>query len=146
MTPSLPDRDVIRNKLHVIDESLGILRTLPDVNARRLGDEPITRAAVERLLSRIVDQAVEINSHVASSRLGRAPGSYRESFQMAREAGAITAELSDELMPSVAMRNIIVHGYVNLDLERVAQSVPLALDQYQRYVSSVAGFLLSLDG
>lgn len=122
-----------------------VLESVGDLTAERLADEPLVRAAVERLLSRVVDQAVEINSHIAATRLGHAPGEYRESFQLARDAGAIDAALCDQLMQSVGLRNVIVHGYANLDLDRVARSVPLALEQYRRYVSSVAAFAISLD-
>lgn len=67
MTPSLPDHDVIRNRLRVIEDSLDALAGAGEPDADRLGSDPIMRAAIERLLSRIVEQAVEINSHLAAT-------------------------------------------------------------------------------
>lgn len=143
MTPTQPDRDVIRNRLTVIEGSLDVLATLGDVTADRLRTDPVVAAAVERLLSRVVDQAVEINSHIAAARLGRAPSEYRESFRLLQSAGVLPADLTDELMRSVAMRNVIVHGYIDLDVDLVAAAVPLARDQYRQYVTAIAAFLLS---
>lgn len=39
------------------------------------------------------------------------------------------------------MRNAIVHAYVDLDFERVANAVPLAIKDYGGYVDAVTRFL-----
>ena len=138
MTPPRVDVDVVRNKLDAIEWTCGVLASLGGVDAQRLDTDPIVAAAVERLLGRLVDLAVDINSHVASARLGRAPAEYRESFDLAVEAGLIDDALADRLKPSVGMRNAIVHEYVRLDLERVAAAVPVAIEVYRQFVTAVA--------
>lgn len=141
MTPRRVDVDVVHSKLDAIAETLGVLASIGDVDAHRLIGDPVVAAAVERLLGRLVDLAVDVNTHVASARLRRAPVEYRESFDLAAEAGLIDAALADRLKPSVGMRNAIVHEYVCLDLERVAAAVPSAVDLYRRFVTAVASNL-----
>ena len=138
MTPSRVDADIVRNKLDAIERSCGVLASIGEVDARRLVADPIVAAAVERLLGRVVDLAVEVNSPVVSARLGRGPAEYRESFDLAVEAGLIDESLADRLEPSVGMRDAIVHEYVRLDLERVATAVPLAVEVFRRFVTTVA--------
>lgn len=46
MTPSLPDRDVVRNKLRVIEESLDVLETVGPVTGDRLWRVPESPADV----------------------------------------------------------------------------------------------------
>ncbi len=142
MTPRSLDVDVVRAKLDAIERSRTVLASIGPLDGGRLEAEPVTAAAVERLLARMVDQAVAVNSHVASGRLRRAPAEYRESFDLAVQAGLIDAALADRLKPSVGMRNAIVHEYVRLDLDRVATAVPLAVDAYGDYVTAVARFLI----
>ncbi|HSK22156.1 MAG TPA: HepT-like ribonuclease domain-containing protein [Egicoccus sp.] len=142
MTPRRLDVDVIRNKLDAIEQSCGVLASLGTIDSSRLSADPVLAAAVERLLGRLVDLAVDVNSHVASVRLGRAPGEYRESFDLAVAAGVIDGELAEQLKPSVGMRNVIVHEYVSLDLDLVAAAVPLAVDGYRRFVTTVARHLI----
>jgi uncharacterized protein YutE (UPF0331/DUF86 family) len=143
VTPRSLDLDVVRVKLDAIERTRTTLGEVGEVDVGRLATDPLTAAGIERLLSRLVDLAVDVNSHVAAARLGRAPSDYRESFELAVEAGLISAELADELKGSVGLRNVIVHEYVALDLDRVATAVPLAIDAYGRYVTSVARALTS---
>lgn len=138
MTPRRLDVDVVRNKLAAIEQTRTALRSAGPLDATRLLDDALLSAAVERLLSRLVDLAVDVNSHVATARLGRAPEDYRQSFDLAVEAGLLDRALADELKPSVGMRNAIVHEYLRLDLDRVAAAVPLAVAAYGRYVGAVA--------
>ncbi|WP_460406355.1 HepT-like ribonuclease domain-containing protein [Actinophytocola sediminis] len=49
--------------------------------------------------------------------------------------------LDDLAASSVGMRNLLVHEYLEIDVEQVAAAVPLALDGYRRYVAAVAGFV-----
>ncbi len=142
MAPALPDHDVLRNKLRVITDSLDVLSGLEELDEQRLRDDPILAAAVERLIARVVDQAVDINNHLCAVLLGRSAGEYRESFRLVADAGIVPLPLADQLMQSVAMRNVIVHGYLQLDLGLVAAAVPLALAQYRSYVSAVAAWLV----
>jgi uncharacterized protein YutE (UPF0331/DUF86 family) len=39
------------------------------------------------------------------------------------------------------LRNVLVHNYIDIDPERVAEAVPFALEQYARYVQQVASFV-----
>jgi uncharacterized protein YutE (UPF0331/DUF86 family) len=143
MSPRRLDPDVVRNKLAAIEATRDALRGAGPLDATRLAGDPLLSAAIERLLSRLVDLAVDVNSHVASARLGRAPEDYRQSFDLLVEAGVIDPALAEQLKPSVGMRNAIVHEYLRLDLERVAAAVPLAVSVYGRYVTAVARSVLT---
>lgn len=50
-------------------------------------------------------------------------------------------ELAKHLSPSAGSRNILVHEYIEADLDRVCAAVPLALDGYKQYVIEVAKYL-----
>lgn len=136
------DADVIRNKLDAIDRSLRTLSEIGDVTRERLENDPVIAAAVERLLCRLVDLAVETNTHIAASVLARSPGDYRESFDFARRAGALDSGLAEQLKPSVGMRNAIVHDYVKIDYSIVARSIHDAVKQYTEFRRQVAAFTI----
>jgi uncharacterized protein YutE (UPF0331/DUF86 family) len=81
------------------------------------------------------------NSHVVVARLGRAPDSYAESFSLAARTGMLDQSLAEALRPSVGLRNVLVHNYLDVDRGLVAAAVPLALEQYGAYVRQAATFL-----
>jgi len=135
------DSDVVRNKLDALDRTRATLRDIGELDRTRLNDEPVIAAAVERLLCRMVDLAVDTNTHISAAILHRAPGDYRQSFDLAHEAGALTKELAERIKPSVGMRNTIVHEYVAVDYGIVASAAPIAIDSYGEYTRQVARFV-----
>ncbi len=141
MTPPELDVDVLGEKLRLIRLLLADLDQVGETTAERLRTDRLLRHAVERILTQLVDLAVAINGHIASVIEGRAPATYRESFAAAARAGALDEELAAELAPSAGLRNVLVHEYVDIDLDLVAASVPLARDGYGRYVAALARFL-----
>jgi uncharacterized protein YutE (UPF0331/DUF86 family) len=140
MTPHAVDWRSVRAKLRKIRELLDALAGLGTVDRARLDTEPLTRLAIERILSLVVDLAFACNSHVAVGLLSRAPDSYAESFDLASDAGLIERELAKLIRPSAGLRNVLVHAYLDVDQDRVAAAVPLALEQYGEYVRQAAAF------
>lgn len=84
------------------------------------------------MICRLVELAVDLNTHIGAAALGRAPENYRESFDLLREAGALTGEVATKIKPSVGMRNAIVHEYITIDYAIVADAVLLALKPAKR--------------
>ena len=140
MTERSLDPDLIRGKLDAVERSCATLRSVGAVDAEKLQQDPVLAAAVERLLCRLVDLAVDTNAHISAAVLRRMPGEYRESFDLARDAGALSAELVEKIKPSVGMRNAIVHEYLTVDYEIVARAMPMALDMYGEFTRQVAAF------
>ena len=122
MMPMRPSADVIERRLAHQRNLLAELDVLDNRTAQALSDSAIIRNATERLIQVIVDLAVDINAHVASTVIGRAPGTGRESFDLMVEAGVITHRLADQLKPAVGLRNVLVHLYADIDMEIVAES------------------------
>lgn len=104
-------------------------------------DERLLRHAIERILTQLVELSVSINGHVVAARLGRAPDSYRRSFADVAETGLITPALVERLSSAVGMRNLLVHEYAVVDLDRVADAVPEVVTDVGAYVRAVARWL-----
>ncbi|MCU0280087.1 MAG: DUF86 domain-containing protein [Candidatus Nanopelagicales bacterium] len=134
------DRDTLVVRLGVMNDLLGDLESIGGVDASRLRSDRMARHAVERILTQLVESAVAINSHVAAVS-GSVPGTYRESFFAAADAGFISADLAERLAPSAGLRNVLTHEYVEVDLDLVASAVETAIVDYRAYVQAVAQVL-----
>lgn len=53
----------------------------------------------------------------------------------------LSPELAARLMPSVGLRNVLVHEYAVVDLALVAAGVQLARTDYRAYVREIAAAL-----
>lgn len=70
------DGDVVRNKLDALDRARTTLRNIREIDSDLLKSDPVIAAAVERLLCRMVDLAVDTNTHISAAILQRAPGDF----------------------------------------------------------------------
>lgn len=141
MTRKNLDVEVVRSKLDAIDRATRTLQDVSPLDAGVLRSDPVKAAAVERLTCRLVDPAADINTHISSVVLGRAPENYRDSFDLMEQANALTPEIVEKIKPSVGMRNAIVHEYIRINYDIVAAAVPLAMETYSEYQKQVAGFV-----
>jgi uncharacterized protein YutE (UPF0331/DUF86 family) len=66
-----------------------------------------------------VQNCIDIAAHVVSARGLGVPGSYNEMFYILEENKYIGRDLAERMVRAVGFRNLIVHEYAKLDLERV---------------------------
>lgn len=77
------------------------------------------KAALELAAQCAIDLALDI---VARRALG-VPQSYRDAFAMLARAGVIDAALARELEGWAGLRNVLVHVYTALDLDRIHRAL-----------------------
>ncbi len=142
MIPMSPNSDAIERRLAHQRELLAELRKLHPLTADRLSAEPLVRAAVERIMQAVVDLALDINGHIASSVLHRSPATGRESFDLMVVAGALDPVHVESLKPAVGLRNILVHMYADIDTALIAESAQEFEQTFSDYVRAVARWVL----
>lgn len=87
MTPKPFSNDIVAVRLRMIRDLLAQLRDMGQVTRSRLEAEPVARAAAERFIQSIVDMAIDVNSHIAVTRLDRAPTNGKEIVPAGRAGG-----------------------------------------------------------
>jgi uncharacterized protein YutE (UPF0331/DUF86 family) len=144
VTPRRLDPSIVQARLSIIR---GLLDDLAEVDAAGqppLAENRMLRHGVERILTQLMEHATAINERVVGARLQRVATSYWDSFELAEDCGLIDKQLRDDLLPTVGLRNVLVHEYLEIDLRKVVLAVPLALSCYRRYVQQVAEFVSRL--
>jgi uncharacterized protein YutE (UPF0331/DUF86 family) len=141
VTPHPVDLASVQAKLRSIDELLGALRLVGEVDGVRLGQDVLLRLAVERALTQAVDLIVAVCSHVLAAGTATVPTTYRDAVRAAAEHGLIGTDLARSLAAAVGLRNILVHEYARADLSVVAAAVPVAQRDLADFVRQVASWL-----
>ena len=144
MTPRNLDRNRVEANLLQMEELLVDLDDLVgEPSADDLRDDRARRHIAERVLTQLVDLAAAINAHIGSAVRARAPRDYRDSFTLAAKSGAISTELATALHGSAGLRNVLIHGYLDIDLDQVAAAIPLARRFYREYTEAVGAFIVA---
>lgn len=89
--------------------------------------------AIERLLQLLCEVAADITLQILKARGVAPPESYRAVFEQARDRGWMSEDLAQELISACGLRNVIVHLYDNLDMQRVLAAVDAAPGLYRRF-------------
>ena len=113
------DRSVLAERVATVTRHLDRVEDRLPASARQLGPmDDATDAVILHLWQAIqitIDVAV---SHCVKLGLG-SPTTYGDAFRRLGEASVIDPELAERLGRAAGFRNLIVHAYADLDLERV---------------------------
>jgi uncharacterized protein YutE (UPF0331/DUF86 family) len=96
---------------------------------------------VEHTLQIAIQAALDVASHLVSdARLGE-PRTNRELFDLLARGGVISTQLAGTLKNMAGFRNILVHGYQDVDLAIVRDIVERRLDDLLAFVGVIRGRL-----
>jgi len=88
-------------------------------------------------LTRALQGCIDLAAHIVSDGGFGAAGSTNEFFYLLQEQGIITAELTENMVSAVGFRNLCVHEYGRIDLERVFEIAGNGLTDVQEFVRMV---------
>jgi uncharacterized protein YutE (UPF0331/DUF86 family) len=137
----MPNKDLVFKKLAEIVKQLQFLKKLSTLSQNELFQNEETLYFAERVMERLIGAALDINMHLCSYFGKEVPADYHESFLALARLGVFPLEFAKEIARSSALRNILVHEYQALDLEKFHSALGLALKQYPHYVTGVTEFI-----
>ena len=129
------DKGLIGKKLAFIETCVRELRELADLD--RLDSDIREQRFVQHTLQLALQAALDVSSHIASAnRLGE-PETNRELFELLVQDGLIAASLAPALQAMAGLRNILVHGYQQVDNEIVRDVVENHLGDLLEFVADL---------
>ena len=136
MTPGRVDRRVVDRHLAALRQALAGLRRHASVSPQSLRTDSDRRWVVERGLQLCAQNALDIASHLGSA-AGLDPATYSSSIDCLVEAHVLPPEFAARFRGIAGFRNVLVHGYLDVDLDRVAAMVTDHLDDFEQFARYV---------
>lgn len=137
----MADREVVVRRLRELDRRLGELRRLRATgNAEAYRHELPLQAQVERHLQSALQAVIDVASHLAAQESARTPEDYGDTFVVLADEGLITASLGERLRRAAGMRNVLVHGYAEIDHDIVWESLD-QLEDLREFAAAVVAHL-----
>lgn len=112
------DWAIIKTKLSFADLRLNELAFHRAVSLDRFRSDPTVQAAILHHLQVAVQACIDIASHMVADEGWGVPGTSNDLFGFLRQHRVITARLSEEMKDLVGFRNLVVHAYDKLDLQK----------------------------
>jgi uncharacterized protein YutE (UPF0331/DUF86 family) len=129
------DSGLVAKKLALIETCVQQLRTMARPEALRT--DVREQRFVEHTLQIAVQAALDVASHIVSDeRLGE-PETNRELFDLLVRGGRLPEALAPSLRDMAGFRNVLVHGYQDVDLGIVEDVLAHHLDDLLAFVTAV---------
>lgn len=135
----MTNEELVRKKLHQIESFVSQLEDLG--RPADIGDDLVQERFVQHTLQIAIQATLDIAAHiVADERLGE-PKDNAELFRILARHGWISAELATTMKEVVGFRNVVVHGYADVDLRIVRDVAEHRVEDLLTYVSEIRGRL-----
>lgn len=133
----MTDSALVAKKLAHIESCVSDLRRLARVDA--LDTDVREQRFVEHTLQLAIQAALDVASHIVSDRRLGEPRTNRELFDLLHRDGWIDQALTATLRNMAGFRNVLVHGYDDVDLAVVRDVLTSHLTDLEAFVAAVRG-------
>lgn len=134
------DKLLVQRKLNQISKYLDELRPIAEGSKDDFVSSPVHYEA-ERLIELIVGNAIDINFHFIKELGLSAPLRYKESFLEIGKGKILPLDLSKRISDSAGLRNLLVHNYDDVDLDRIFDGLKDGIKDYEDYTESILRFI-----
>ena len=110
--------------------------TLEEVKAN-----PTLRGAIERYLQVALECTFDVGEMIVSLRGFRKPRTYREVIEILGEKGVLSAKFVKRFAPAAGFRNILVHMYAEVSVEKVHKFLQENLEDFNDFAKQIAKYL-----
>jgi uncharacterized protein YutE (UPF0331/DUF86 family) len=143
MSPGEIDVEVVRRHLAALRESLRVLSNRSEVSVEELDADTEGRWMVERGLQLCAQNALDIATHIAAGR-GRDVPDYASAIDELGRLGVLSGDFAREFRSVAGFRNVLVHGYLEVDLDVLATLLHERLGDFESFAVDVEAYLRSL--
>jgi uncharacterized protein YutE (UPF0331/DUF86 family) len=111
----LVDRAAVEARLARLDRELSMIEQVRSAGHDRFLTDDGLQHQAERALQLAIQICIDVGAHLVAARGLRAPDDYRDVFERLSRADTLDAALAERLKDAVGQRNLLVHGYLDLD-------------------------------
>ncbi len=145
MSPGELDAALVRRHLLALDEALQILRRHRGRSVERLAEDRNELWTVERGLQLCAQNALDVATHIAAS-AGRDVPDYASAIDRLAELGVLPRDFAARFRSVAGFRNVIVHGYLEVDVNLVHRLLHERLEDFAEFARSVERYIPRSNG
>jgi uncharacterized protein YutE (UPF0331/DUF86 family) len=127
----------------ILAKASSVKRHIDRVKAKSVADMAIFLQDLDRQESvafnmhLAIQNCMDIAAHIISEEGLGVPGSAGDMFFLLQENGFISADLADKMVKAVGFRNILVHEYQKIDLQRLYETAEKNVDDLMAFLASI---------
>ncbi len=132
------DTEAVLEKLRHVRAALERISQKNPRSQDDLFSNPDTQDVVLRNMQNALQGCLDIASHIVAVEEWGQPTKSTDFFTILGERKVITLELAQSMARLAKFRNILVHEYTRLDLQKTWEAVSLGTERIQRFCHAIA--------
>jgi uncharacterized protein YutE (UPF0331/DUF86 family) len=135
------DTNLVAAKLRELAERIARVRSHCPPEVSDLAADPDALDLVSFNLMLAVQACLDVASHLISDEDWPPANSYAEAFQHLHEQGVLTRGTADTLGSATGLRNVVAHGYADVDPELIHRAAVHGLADLERFANEVSAWM-----
>ena len=140
MSPGKHDTQTQRRHLAALQAALAQLRGHTGRPVAFLLNDLDELWAVEHGLQLCAQNALDLATHIAAS-AGRDVPDYASAFDALSAVGVLDQDFAARFRAIAGFRNVLVHGYIEVDVPRLHQLLNQRLDDFAEFAAKISAYL-----
>ena len=136
MSPGRADASVVRRHLTALREALANLRRHSGATSEMLRADIDLRWTIEHGLQLCAQNAIDIATHLATA-AGLDASDYASAIDRLTHASILPAAFGARFRRIAGFRNVLVHHYIEVDLDVVARVLDENLDDFEGFAQRI---------
>jgi uncharacterized protein YutE (UPF0331/DUF86 family) len=113
------DVSLLRRRLRALERYVRVLRELRARGRHAFLTDEAVQDRVERNAQLAAQTCTDVALHIVAASGGASPETYAGALRALADLGITTSDLADRLGGAVRLRNLLVHGYLEVDHGRL---------------------------
>jgi len=131
------DRDLILAKAGSVKRHLNRVFEKRNTDLRTFLKDIDIQESILFNIQMAVQNCIDIAAHVISDEGLGVPGSTNEMFYLLEENGYLNNEITEKMVKAVGLRNLVVHEYGKIDLDRIFEVAHKDISDLNEYLKSI---------
>ena len=133
--------EVIRQRLQLLESYVQHLQGYRVRTRDEVRSDISLTWAVEYGLQLSIQCVIDVCHYLVADLVLGGPATSQEAIELLRDAGVLPATFADTLVQMARLRNLLVHVYAQIDIERVYDHLQNHLDDFRQFAQHVLQFL-----
>ena len=135
------DRELIEEHLQKMEEALAKLTMYQDLSPEVLNSDLGLQWILEKGLQVLIQNLLDIGAHVLAGGFKNDWDDYSQIIRKLAVHGVIPSAFADKIKGMAGLRNILVHDYLRVDLEKLIEFVQFRLEDFLVFMRLVREYL-----
>jgi uncharacterized protein YutE (UPF0331/DUF86 family) len=132
---------VIQERLAKLSEYVELLRKYQTLTYEQFSQDVEAELVVERILQLATQAVIDIATHIVATTSNKRPQDYEEAIELLGDVGVLPAVFAKSIKPMAGFRNILVHGYIEIDESKVYDNMQRGFADFQSFAEYIYRWL-----